>query len=230
MIWEVVFGLLAYVIGSIPNSIWLGKRFYKVDVREHGSGNAGATNVFRVLGKGPGTMVFMLDVLKGFSAVKLVWVMQHFDLLRKEIGNLATEKLHEKHDPVYFEYIAILGLAFGLLAIIGHLLPVFANFKGGKGVATTFGILIAINPMVSMAALCVFILANIITGYVSVGSMAASVSLPYLFIYVFEQREWSIQCFSILVAILTVLTHRKNIIRLLAGEEIKSRLWVKSQK
>ena len=223
---EITFALVAYILGSIPNAIWVGKRFYDIDLREHGSGNAGATNVFRVLGKVPGTIVLILDILKGYFAVRLADVVDFLSrdgysdlaLIRTDIGGLA-EGDHK-----------LLMVLFGTMAVIGHLIPVFAKFKGGKGVATLFGMLIALNPAVAALALAVFVLANIITGYVSIGSLLAGLSIPFLFIRVFGETHLSILIFSFLVACLVLVTHRKNIKRLIAGEEAKTRIVMKQKK
>lgn len=223
---EITFALLAYLLGSLPNAIWVGKRFYGIDVREHGSGNAGATNVFRVLGKVPGSIVLILDILKGFLAVRLADVVDYLSrdgfsdlaMSRTDIGGLSVGD-HK-----------LLMVLFGTMAVIGHLIPVFAKFKGGKGVATVFGMLIALNPAVAGLALAVFVITNIITGYVSIGSLLAGLSIPFLFIRVFGETHLSILIFSFLVAALVLITHRKNIKRLFAGEEAKTRIVMKQKK
>ena len=207
-----MYALLAYLMGSIPFAILVGRKFYGIDVREHGSGNAGATNVFRVLGKGPGTVVLLLDILKGFFAVQLAYLM-----LKVGGGAGAVVPLESFFFPVIF----------GILAVVGHMLPVFAKFKGGKGVATLFGMIIALDPRVAGLGFLVFVIVNIITGYVSVGSMVAGLSIPVLFVGVFGYRDLSVVVFSLAVAVLVVYTHRKNIKRLMAGEEMKSRILVK---
>jgi glycerol-3-phosphate acyltransferase PlsY len=223
---EITFVLIAYVLGSVPNAIWVGKSFYGIDVREYGSGNSGATNVFRLLGKGPGSIVLVLDILKGYLAVRLADVVDFLSrdgfsdlaLSHTDIGGLA-EGDHK-----------LLMVLFGAMAVIGHLIPVFAKFKGGKGVATLFGMLIALNPAVAGLALAVFVVANIITGYVSIGSLLAGLSIPFLFIRVFGETHLSILIFSFLVAGLVLVTHRKNIKRLIAGEEAKTRIVMKQKK
>ncbi len=209
---EWMYALLAYLMGSIPFAILVGRKFYGIDVREHGSGNAGATNVFRVLGKGPGTVVLLLDILKGFFAVQLAYLM-----LKAGGGAGAVVQMESYFSPVIF----------GILAVVGHMLPVFAKFKGGKGVATLFGMIIALDPRVAGLGLLVFVIVNIITGYVSVGSMVAGLSIPVLIVGVFGYRDLSVVVFSLAVAVLVVYTHRKNIKRLMAGEEMKSRILVK---
>lgn len=213
---EVVCALLAYLMGSIPSAIWVGRRFYGIDVREHGSGNAGATNVFRVLGKGPGTVVLLMDIIKGFLSV----------LLAYEMGRYFAEIGWQSAQMTFF-----FPVVFGVLSVVGHMLPIFAKFKGGKGVATLFGVIIALDPRVAGLGLLIFVLVNVITGYVSVGSLMAGLSIPFWFLQVFEYRgDPSIVVFSVSVGILIVYTHRKNIKRLMAGEETKSRILVKRQK
>lgn len=206
---------MAYLIGSIPSAIWVGRKFYAIDVREHGSGNAGATNVFRVLGKGPGTVVLLMDIIKGFLSVILAYQMGYY---------FAEQGTQSSQMTGFFP------VAFGVLSVVGHMLPIFAKFKGGKGVATLFGVIIALDPRVAGLALLVFVVVNIVTGYVSVGSLMAGLSIPVLFLQVFGYRDVSLIVFSVSVGILIVYTHRKNIRRLMAGEETKSRILVRKQK
>lgn len=206
---------MAYLIGSIPSAIWVGRKFYGIDVREHGSGNAGATNVFRVLGKGPGTVVLLMDIVKGFLSVILAYQMGYYFA---EAGAQSSQMT------------GFFPVAFGVLSVVGHMLPIFAKFKGGKGVATLFGVIIALDPRVAGLALLVFVVVNIVTGYVSVGSLMAGLSIPVLFLQVFGYRDVSLIVFSVSVGILIVYTHRKNIRRLMAGEETKSRILVRKQK
>ncbi len=212
---EIVCALIAYVLGSIPSAIWVGRKFYGIDVREHGSGNAGATNVFRVLGKGPGTVVLLMDIIKGFLSVIMAY----------EMGCYFAEMGWQSSQLTYF-----FPVVFGVLSVVGHMLPVFEKFKGGKGVATLFGVIIALDPRVAGMALLVFVVVNIITGYVSVGSLMAGLSIPLLFLQGFDYRDSSIVVFSISVGLLIIYTHRKNIKRLIAGEETKSRLLAKKSK
>jgi glycerol-3-phosphate acyltransferase PlsY len=212
---EIVCALMANLIGSIPSAIWVGRKFYGIDVREHGSGNAGATNVFRVLGKGPGTVVLLMDIIKGFLSVMLAYQMGYY---------FAEQGTQSSQMTGFFP------VAFGVLSVVGHMLPIFAKFKGGKGVATLFGVIIALDPRVAGLALLVFVVVNIVTGYVSVGSLMAGLSIPVLFLQVFGYRDVSLIVFSVSVGILIVYTHRKNIRRLMAGEETKSRILVRKQK
>lgn len=114
---EIICALMAYLLGSIPSAIWVGRKFYGIDVREHGSGNAGATNVFRVLGKGPGTVVLLMDIVKGYLAVVLAYMMEK---------HLYSEEISNASNSWFFPVV------FGVLSVIGHMLPVFAKFKGGR--------------------------------------------------------------------------------------------------
>ncbi len=190
---------LAYLLGSIPTAVWVGKIFFNIDVREHGSGNAGATNVMRVLGVKTGIPVLLTDMLKGWFAVYLV----HFQGVLEE-GNEAW---------------MLVAIILGVLAVIGHIFPVFAGFRGGKGVATIAGVCISLHPLATVSALGIFILVLIIWKYVSLGSIFAGISFPAWVIIVFHSEYLSMGIFSVIAAILLVVTHRANIKRLLKGEE-----------
>ena len=198
--------LLAYLLGSIPSAVWVGQAFYEVDVREHGSGNAGATNTFRVLGKKAGIGVLAMDVIKGFTAACLVNFIPGID----QVGQ-KTLYINQQ-------------LLFGLSAVIGHLFPIFANFKGGKGIATLFGMLIAIHFISAIICCVIFICMLFATRFVSLSSIAASVIFPISLIWVFKRHEPLFIAFGVCVALLVILTHRKNINRLLDGNENKARL------
>lgn len=191
----------AYLLGSIPTAVWAGKVFHGIDVRDHGSGNAGATNVIRVLGWKTGVPVLLVDMVKGSLAALL---------------------------PVFF-HLAPQGSAFltnlqimtGLAAIIGHMYPVFAGFRGGKGVATAGGVILAIHPAVSLVCLGIFALVFIITGIVSVSSMTAGIAFPILLLTLFDTPSLIFKIFSVFIAVALLFSHRKNIKRLLTGEEKK---------
>src|SRR6202000_2445592 len=146
--------ILAYLCGSIPTAVWIGLAFFGVDVREYGSGNAGATNTFRVLGKKAGIPVMLIDILKGFTATKLVVF----------IGIFTTGGPHA------VSYINI-ELALGIAAVMGHLFPIFAGFRGGKGIATLFGMILAVNLPAALLCVSVFIVVLLITRYVSLSSI-----------------------------------------------------------
>lgn len=195
--------IAAYLLGSIPSAVWIGKRYYGIDVREHGSENAGATNTLRVLGKQAALPVFALDVLKGFAAVTLMSLMKYSPAVG---DNLLT----------------ILKLLAVVAAVVGHIFPIFADFRGGKGVATLVGSVIAIAPSIILLCFGVWLVIFILFNYVSLASMCAGVSFP-IFILVSPKTHDNLTLiiFSFLVAILLIWTHRKNISRLRAGTESK---------
>lgn len=189
----------AYLLGSIPSSVWLGRALKGVDLREHGSGNAGATNAFRVLGKGIGSAVLLLDMLKGFLAVNLA-------TLQSEISS-GTEGW------------MVLRIGLGLLAVVGHIFPVFAGFRGGKGVATITGVALALHPYGALAAMGIYLLVFLLTRISALGSLTAVITYPLWIILVFHSDYLSLRIFSLFVVILVLITHRSNILRLLRGEE-----------
>jgi acyl phosphate:glycerol-3-phosphate acyltransferase len=193
--------ILAYLLGSIPTAVWIGKAFHKVDVREHGSGNAGATNVIRVLGWKSGIPVLVIDMAKGWTAAML-----------PVFFNLAG------HGTALLTNIQIVT---GVAAIIGHIFPLFAGFRGGKGVAAIAGAMLAIYPLLSLACLGIFLLVIIISGIVSVSSLTAGIAFPVLLFTVFETPSLIFKIFSVLIAVALIITHRKNIKRLIKGEEPK---------
>jgi glycerol-3-phosphate acyltransferase PlsY len=194
--------VVAYLLGSIPTAVWYSQAFFGLDIREHGSGNAGATNTFRVLGKRAGTIVMLVDVLKGYTAAILSTLLWYADVITE------TEILTFK-------------IVFGLVAVIGHLYPIFANFRGGKGVATLLGMVLATHP--EMAAVCIgiFLLVVIASQYVSLGSILAALAFPVLLLLqIFGQKENPLLIgFGFVIFLLVVLTHQKNISRLLRGQE-----------
>jgi glycerol-3-phosphate acyltransferase PlsY len=198
--------LWAYLLGSLPFAIWWGKTFHGVDVREHGSGNAGATNVFRTLGNRPGSIVLVLDVTKGYVAAAS--------------ARLLLEKYNLGESDVSSAWIH-LTLLLGAMAILGHLFPIFARFKGGKGVATVFGLLVALDVAVAASALGVFLLAAVIWRYVSLGSMLAALSLPFLFRLYLSYDFGVLDAFAWGIALVVIFMHRKNLNRLKAGTESK---------
>ena len=195
--------VLAYLLGSIPSAVWLGKYFYGVDVREHGSGNAGATNMLRTLGRKAGISVLFLDMLKGFAAVELSYFTDFSP------GN---------------EEWTTLRAALALVAIIGHILPLFANFRGGKGVATMTGTLIALNPLAALIAIAIFFMMLALTKYVSLSSITTSLMLPVIF-GAWLQGGFALSMFSFAVAIIILIMHRQNIQRLMKGKESKTDLF-----
>jgi glycerol-3-phosphate acyltransferase PlsY len=192
-------GLTAYLLGSIPSAVWAGKLFHGIDVREHGSRNAGATNVIRVLGWKTGVPVLIFDMAKGYLSAML-----------PKLFHLAPEGS---------AMLVNLQIMTGLLSITGHIFPVFAGFRGGKGVAAMFGVLLAIHPPVTLLCLGVFLLFFLPTGIVSIGSMAAGIAFPVLLLTLFKTPSLFFRIFSVFVAVALLVTHRKNIRRLLKGEE-----------
>jgi acyl phosphate:glycerol-3-phosphate acyltransferase len=193
--------ILAYLLGSIPTSVWIGKGIHKIDVRDHGSGNAGATNVIRVLGWKTGIPVMIIDVSKGWLAAMLPIFFHLADSGSAELINMQ--------------------ILAGVIAIVGHILPVFADFRGGKGVATVFGVLLALQPLLTLCCFGFFLAILLITGIVSVASMSTGLVFPLLLFIVFDTPSTVFKIFSIVVAIALLVTHRKNIGRLLRGEESK---------
>ena len=195
-----------YLFGSLPSAVWIGKFFYNIDVREYGSGNAGATNTFRVLGKKAGIPVLFFDILKGWIAVKISFFVA--DMVGKE------------------EFIS-LQLTLGAAAIIGHIYPVFAGFKGGKGVATLLGVTLAIHPLSALVGILVFILVLLVTNYVSLSSILAGLSFPLSILILFPASSPTLVLFSLLTPAIILVTHQKNIERLLRKEESKITLFKK---
>ncbi len=192
--------VLAYLIGSIPTAVWVSKRIYGIDIRDHGSGNAGATNTFRILGSKAGSMVMLIDMLKGFVAVKLS-ILSAYTWTSEPFVNLQ--------------------IGLGLAAVVGHIFPIWADFRGGKGIATLFGMILAIQPLVAVSLVGVFMLMLYLTRYVSLSSISASVAFPLLILFIFREPELSYRVFAIATACLVILTHYKNINRLINGNESK---------
>ncbi|HRH71391.1 MAG TPA: glycerol-3-phosphate 1-O-acyltransferase PlsY [Flavobacteriales bacterium] len=191
--------VIAYLIGSIPTSVWWGKSFFNTDVREHGSRNAGATNTFRVLGPKAGVPVLLIDILKGFVPVR---VLPNFSQLEADTG------------PWMWFRVALV-----LATVVGHLYPVFAGFKGGKGVATSLGGVLAVHP--GAAAICILVFAAVflLSRYVSLGSLCAAVAFPLAVALIYQETNAVKVGFAIALCILVFFTHRENIGRLLRGEE-----------
>lgn len=200
--------IIAYLLGSIPSAVWIGKKYYGVDIREHGSKNAGTTNMLRVLGRRAAIPVFALDFLKGFVAVTLLQLMHH--------------------DPVVgYNDIINLKIAALFAAVLGHIFPVFAGFRGGKGVATLVGAVTGIVPSIALLCFGVWVVVLMITHYVSLSSMIAGCTFPIFTI--FWPRANKINTpfivFSFVIAVLLIITHRKNIKRLLDHTESKTHIW-----
>jgi len=198
---ESILVIIAYLIGSIPTSVWVSKRIFNIDIRNYGSGNAGATNTFRVLGSKWGSFVMLVDVTKGVVATSL-YVLTPF-YLSNELART--------------NFMIILGLA----SVVGHIFPIWAEFKGGKGVATLLGMAIAIQPMVAAICLLVFAITLITTRFVSLSSMLAGIAFMVLILFIFKEQDTMYRVFAIIVALMVVITHQKNIGRLLNGTEHK---------
>lgn len=196
--------VLAYIFGSIPSAVWFGGAFYGIDVREYGSGNAGATNTFRVLGSRAGAIVMFVDILKGWTATNLPY------LLDSSIVGMPNS-------PQFVNF----QLALGVIAVLGHLFPVFAGFRGGKGVATLFGMVVAIHPPAALCCVTVFVLTLLISHYVSLSSILAGFTFPFSIAFVFHTSIPSVLLYGIAICALILVTHQKNIERLLKGHESK---------
>lgn len=197
--------VLAYLLGSISFAVWIGRIFYKTDVRQHGSGNAGTTNTIRVLGWLPGVVVLFLDAFKGWLAI--------------HIGDGLMPDAYVDWQDYYDVLLAV-------CVLIGHIFPLYTGFKGGKGVATMVGIILALYPEAFAGALIVFAVVFFSTHYVSLASILAAIAFPLLDIFLFHQSSPVLMIFSILVPVMIVVTHRKNIKRLFKGEE--SKLYLKN--
>ena len=201
--------LAAYLFGSIPSAVWIGKVIFNTDVREYGSGNAGATNTFRVLGPKAGVPVLLMDIAKGWMAVQLATYFGEYMPATQQFINFK--------------------LTLGAAALLGHIFPVFAGFRGGKGVATLLGILWGVNPPAAVICMGVFLLFFLTTGYVSLGSMAAAVSFPFIVMWWLNETVTSMNVFAIAVPILVLVTHQKNIERLLKKTESRVYLFRRKQ-
>jgi glycerol-3-phosphate acyltransferase PlsY len=198
---EVLLIVIAYLIGSIPTALLLSKVYFGIDIREYGSGNSGATNTFRVLGPKWGSIVMLVDILKGVAATSLYVLLPYY--------------LTDEWDRTNF----MVGL--GLAAVLGHIFPIWADFRGGKGVATLFGMIIAIQPVVAAYCVGVFILVLYLTRFVSLSSILASVAFAVFILFIFNEEEPLYRAFAIAVTLTVLLTHQKNISRLLRGNESK---------
>jgi glycerol-3-phosphate acyltransferase PlsY len=193
--------ILAYLIGSIPTSLIVSRTQFNIDIRDYGSGNAGATNTFRVLGSKWGTLVMIMDMLKGLIAVKLALLLPYY--------------IDNDFQRTNFQ------IGLGLAAVLGHIFPIWAEFRGGKGVATLFGLIIAISPWTALSCIGVFLLVLYLTRFVSLSSILASMAFPVFILIVFNVDNTAYRIFAIAVALLVIMTHQKNIGRLLSGSENK---------
>ena len=196
---ELLLIFIAYLIGSIPTALLISRHFFGIDIRDYGSGNMGATNTFRVLGSKYGTIVMIFDILKGMLAVALFNFLPHY--------------LHDEWDRTN------LMVGLGLGAVLGHIFPIFADFKGGKGVATLFGMILAVQPVIAASCVGVFLLVLFLTRYVSLSSILAGIALPICVLWIWNDDVVIYRIFAVLVACLVILTHQKNIVKLLRGSE-----------
>lgn len=206
-----IIAVLSYLIGSIPTSIIVAKRVRGIDIRQHGSGNAGGTNVFRVLGWRAGVFVILMDIGKGLAATMLV--------ARLMYGPIPFENLTPFDDFTVVQIIA------GCAAILGHIWTVFAGFRGGKGIATAGGMLIGVAPVEVAVSFGVFLIVFLVTQYVSLGSLSAAVTFPLSMflrenVFMVSVPGYStLIFFSIGISLLVIYTHRSNIARLFKGTE-----------
>ena len=194
---------VAYLLGSLPFSVWVGKVFFHTDVREHGSGNAGATNTWRVLGWKAGLPVLLLDIGKGLSATYLPYLSASF-----------------ASDPDFLLWGRIL---CGMAAALGHIYPLFAGFRGGKAVATLLGIILGLMPLAAAGSLMVFIIFLLVFRMVSLSSILAATLLPLIIFLLPGTGQMPLIIFFGLITVLVIFTHRKNIKRIIMGEESKIR-------
>lgn len=198
---ELLLIIVAYLIGSVPTSVWVSKSFFNIDIRDYGSGNAGATNTYRVLGSKWGTFVMVVDMLKGVVAVKLALLLPEYADIDINLQNLQT--------------------GLGLAAVVGHIFPIWADFRGGKGVATLFGLVLGISPWTALSCVGIFSLVLYLTRFVSLSSILASIAFPFFILVIFNVENPVYRVFAIAVALMVLLTHQKNIGRLLRGNESK---------
>ncbi len=200
--------LAAYILGSIPSAVLVGKSFFGMDVRDYGSMNAGATNTFRVLGRQAGSAVLLLDIIKAITAANLVYFLPNVS----ELTSVMSFKI-----------------AFGMIAVLGHIYPVLAHFKGGKGIATLLGLVIAIDPILALGCILIFLIILMITRMVSAGSILTTLSFGILSYIRYGLDEPVLQIFGIFAVILVLYTHRANMVRIWKGEEKKTSLFKKKQ-
>ena len=189
------------MIGSIPTALIISRKFFGIDIREYGSGNMGATNTFRVMGSKYGTIVMVCDILKGMAAVALYNFLPYY--------------LHQGSGLERTNFM----IGLGLSAVLGHVFPLWADFKGGKGVATLFGMILAIQPVIAGSCVAVFLIVLYLTRFVSLSSILAGLMLPVSVLWIWNEHEILYRIFALFVALLIVLTHQKNIGKLLRGVE-----------
>jgi glycerol-3-phosphate acyltransferase PlsY len=199
---ELILVILAYSLGSVPTALWVSRSQFNIDIRDYGSGNSGATNTFRVIGPRWGTFVMMVDLLKGLLAVKLAYLLPYY---------VANDFARTNFQ-----------IGLGLAAVLGHIFPIWAEFKGGKGVATLFGLVVGISPWTALGCIGVFLLVLYLTRFVSLSSILASLAFPVFILVVFNVENHTYRIFAVTVALMVILTHQKNIGRLIRGVESKA--------
>jgi glycerol-3-phosphate acyltransferase PlsY len=222
-----LFPLIAFVVAATPFGLILGRRLKGIDIREHGSGNIGTTNVFRVLGKGPGIICLILDLLKGYLPVLLaINLLQFGDRTPiPEFGFLV--QFRDTLPDSQQLFVQTIHVVTALFAILGHNYSPWLDFKGGKGIATSAGVLLALMPFACLILIAIFLIIFLTTRYVSVASITAAASLPLLTLWGswhhgrIQDGSWNIPLFvfSLAVAILAIWKHRSNIERLRNGTE-----------
>lgn len=201
--------IISYLVGSLPTAVWYGKAFYGVDVREYGSGNAGATNTFRVLGKKAGIIVMLVDIFKGWTATNAANIFVLTALISPE-------------------ELVICKLIFGIAAVIGHIFPVYVGFRGGKGIATLLGMVLSIHIEAALVCMVIFFVVFLLSKYVSLGSMMAALAFPIVLLMPrFNPEEPLVVIFGFAIFSIVILTHQKNIIRLINGEENKAKIRIR---
>lgn len=205
MMTDYLAALPAYFLGSIPTAVWVGRVRYGLDIREHGSKNAGATNTFRVLGKKAGKVVLAIDVLKGMLAVLLPYFVLPYTFTAAALTHVQ--------------------LVAAFLAVLGHVFPVFAGFKGGKGVATSLGVVVGLQPLAALICLGIFLMVFMISHYVSLGSILAALAFALLLWFAFPIQTFALPVFGSLLSAVVIVAHRKNIDRILHGTESKMNLF-----
>ncbi len=205
--------VLSYLVGSIPASVWIGRYIYGVDVRKYGSGNAGATNAFRVLGWKAGILATLVDVGKGLLTA----------------GVIATIRLDTlPSGPAVWHIETVVRLLAGMAAVAGHMFPIWAGFRGGKGVNTSAGVLFALTPITMFITLGIFAVVLVSSRYVSLASILAVVAFPTTvairrYVFGIDGLDPSLLIFSIVMALGVIYAHRSNIRRLLNGTENRVR-------
>ncbi|NQJ71216.1 glycerol-3-phosphate 1-O-acyltransferase PlsY [Streptococcus suis] len=198
MLVNLILLFVAYLLGSIPSGLWIGQAFFKVNIREHGSGNTGTTNTFRILGKKAGTVVFLIDFLKGTLAALL---------------------------PIIFHAQGISPIVFGLMAVLGHTFPIFAQFKGGKAVATSAGMLLGVAPAFCLYLILIFASSLYLTSMVSFSSiLAAGLAILGALLFpavkfILPSYDWLFTIIIIFLGLFVIVRHKENIQRILKKEE-----------